>query len=121
MKEENERLRARVPFKTKISLELDGDEHEYGRTFDVSMNGVYVSTAKPLPVESTGEFVMTLSVGMRREQVTGRYEIIRVMSMDDGLSDTERGPGMGVKFTMLEPESSELLFNIIRYNQNPEQ
>lgn len=120
MENEDGRLRPRVPFKTHIVLESAGEEFEYTRTFDVSMNGVYVSTVKPLSMGTTGEFVLTLSVGMRKEPITGRYEVIRVMSMDDGLSDRERGPGMGVKFTMLEPESSEFLFNIVRYNQGPD-
>ena len=117
--EESKRLRPRVNFETKITLEVGGKDYTYQHTHDVSMNGVFVSTAKPLPVGTAGAFTLTLSVGMRREAIKGLFEVVRVVSLDEGLSDTERGAGMGLKFKELEPESSRLLYNVIRYNQFP--
>lgn len=111
------RIRNRVPFITEIVVHHESKALAYKRTHDVSMNGVFVSTAKPLPMGSKGEFSIILSAGMRKEKINGLYEVVRVISVDDGLSDPKTGPGMGLKFTGLEPESSELLFNLIQYNQ----
>lgn len=115
------RYRLRVPFETTITLEHGGKSLTYNRTHDVSMNGVYVRTAQPLPVGIRAAFRMILAVGMRHETIVGECEVARSVSLDDGLSEEEPGPGMGLKFVSLEPESSETLFNIIRYNQPPEQ
>jgi len=114
------RSRARVPFETTITLEHGGQSLTYNRTHDVSMNGVYVRTAQPLPVGIRAAFRMVLAVGMRHETITGECVVARSISLDDGLSEEEPGPGMGLKFISLDPESSETLFNIIRYNQPPE-
>lgn len=114
------RTRNRVPFITEISVTNKGKALVYKRTHDVSMNGVFVSTAKPLPMGAKGEFSIVLSAGMRREKISGLYEVVRVISIDDGLSDPKTGPGMGLKFSELEPESSELLYNLIQYNQPAE-
>lgn len=60
---------------------------------------------------------MQLSMGMRTDCITGQCEVIREVSLDDGLSEEDPGPGIGLKFTELEPESSRKLFQVIRYNQ----
>jgi hypothetical protein len=116
-KEEIKRARGRVPFITEIVVTNEGKALVYKRTHDMSMNGVFVSTAKPLPMGSKGEFSIVLSAGMHKEKINGLYEVVRVISVDDGLSDPKTGAGMGLKFAELEPESSELLFNLIQYNQ----
>jgi hypothetical protein len=116
-KEDIKRTRGRVPFTTEIVVANEGAPVVYKRTHDVSMNGVFVSTAKPLPMGARGEFSIVLSAGMHKEKINGLYEVVRVISVDDGLSDPKNGPGMGLKFSELEPESSELLYNLIQYNQ----
>ncbi|VAX15892.1 hypothetical protein MNBD_NITROSPINAE02-1274 [hydrothermal vent metagenome] len=119
--EETNRRRKRVHFETKITLLFEQKEYVFQRTFDVSMNGIFVKTVKPLPMGAIMPFKMTLSVGMRREEVKGRCEVVRIVSLDDGLSDSERGAGMGLSFIEIDPDSSEILYNIVRYNQPPEQ
>jgi hypothetical protein len=116
-KEKIKRIRNRVPFITEIVVTNQGAPVVYKRTHDVSMNGVFVSTAKPLPMGAKGEFSIVLSAGMHKEKINGLYEVVRVISVDDGLSDPKNGPGIGLKFSELEPESSELLYNLIQYNQ----
>ncbi len=112
-----ERLRKRVPFETSITIEYGGESVTYRQTYDISMNGVFVRTAKPLPVGLKGSFVITLSVGMRNDRIVGRCEVVRSVSIDDGLSEEDPGLGMGLKFIKLEPDSSIMLYQIIRYNQ----
>ncbi|MBF0291981.1 MAG: PilZ domain-containing protein [Nitrospinae bacterium] len=114
------RTRNRVPFTTEIVVNHEGKALVYKRTHDISMNGVFVSTAKPLKMGVKGEFSIILSAGMRKEKINGMYEVVRIISVDDGLSDPKTGPGMGLKFTGLEPESSELLYNLIQHNQPDE-
>ncbi|MBI4667255.1 MAG: PilZ domain-containing protein [Nitrospinae bacterium] len=111
------RKRKRIHFITEIVINHGGQITVYKRTHDISMNGVFVSTAKPLPLGSEGDFSLILSVGMRREQINGRFIVARVISMDEGLSEPEQGPGMGLKFTGIDPDASELLYNLVLYNQ----
>lgn len=111
------RSRSRVHFETKITVEAGGESHVYQRTHDLSMNGVFVKTVKPLPLGTRGRFALTLSAGMRQEIIKGVCEVARVVPLDDGLSESEHGPGMGLKFIELEPESSRMLYMVIRHNQ----
>ena len=114
------RKRSRVHFETSISLFLDDQIKTYQRTYDVSMNGVFVKTATAVELGTACKFHLTLSVGMRKEIIKGECEVVRIVSMDDGLSEELPGPGMALKFIELEPESSELLFQIIRHNEPQE-
>lgn len=111
------RGRSRVHFETRVTVETGGESHVYQRTHDLSMNGVFVKTVKPLPLGARGRFALTLSAGMKQEVIKGVCEVARVVSLDDGLSESEQGPGMGLKFVELEPESSRMLYMVIRYNQ----
>jgi len=111
------RLRRRVPFETTITIEYDDKTVEYKQSYDISMNGVFIKTGQTLPVGTRGVFTLKLSMGMRSEWITGQCEIIRSVSLDDGLSEEDPGPGIGVKFTDLDPESSKKLYQVIRYNQ----
>lgn len=115
----SKRERSRVRFEASITLAHGDRELVYNRTHDISMNGVYVLTAKPLPLGTGADFQLTLGVGMRRDVIKGRCEVVRVVSLDDGLSGETPGPGMGLKFTEIEPDSSVTLYRIIRLNQPP--
>lgn len=111
------RRRKRVHFETSIIIEYDGKSVEYKQTYNISMNGVFIKTGQTLPVGVCGVFTMNLSMGMRSESITGRCKVIREVSLDDGLSEEDPGPGIGLKFLDLDPESSRKLFQVIRYNQ----
>ncbi|MBI5813986.1 MAG: PilZ domain-containing protein [Nitrospinae bacterium] len=115
--EEGKRGRRRVRFLTEIEVESAGKSATYKRTHDVSMNGVFVSTARPLPIGTKGKFTLVLSAGMRKEKISGTYEVVRHVPIDEGLSDPDQGGGMGLKFVEIDPEGSELLFQVIQYNQ----
>lgn len=120
MDNKTKRERARVHFETRLVAEYGGKTQIFQRTFDVSMNGVFVKTAKPFPLNASFRFALILSFGMRREEIKGICEVVRVVSIDEGLSEAERGPGMGLKFSNLDAGSGEILFHLIRYNQAPE-
>ncbi len=108
---------ARVGFETTISLEVGDKTYNYDRTYDVSMNGIFVSTAQPLDLGVTARFVMKLAVGMRNEEIKGSCLVVRTISFDDGLSGETPGPGMALKFTDLDDDSGAMLYQIIRHNQ----
>jgi len=114
------RRHPRVWFNTTVTLDTDGKTYTYDRSSDISMNGVFVKTARPLPLGARARFSLLLSVGMRKEEIKGKCEVVRVVSLDDGLSEDTPGPGMGLKFIFLEDESSALLYQVIRHNQPPE-
>ncbi|MBF0171571.1 MAG: PilZ domain-containing protein [Nitrospinae bacterium] len=113
------RRQKRVPFTARIVLSHPGGETEYPRTVDISMKGVFVRTVRPLPLGTAGRFALLLEAGMRRERIEGAYEVVRVVPVDDGFSDAETGAGMAVKFGAVDPESSLLLYDVVRYNQYP--
>ncbi len=113
------RRQKRVHFTTRILLTHQKTVTEYPKTSDISMNGVFVRTVRPLALGSTGRFTLILEAGMRQERIEGDYEVVRVVSVDDGFSDDETGAGMAVKFAAIEPESSLLLYEVVRYNQYP--
>ncbi len=115
-REKKKRLRSRIDFVGLLILTHDGKDIEYTNTHDISMNGVFAMTAKPLPIGTEGRFRFVLSAGMRQETIVGRYEVVRVVGLDDGFTKENPGPGMGLKFLDFEDDSSELLFNVIRYN-----
>jgi len=114
------RNRRRVGFETTISLKIGDKTYNYDRTYDISMNGVFVSTAQPLDLGVEARFVMKLAVGMRSEMIKGSCLVVRTISFDDGLSGETPGPGMALKFTDMDDDSSAMLYQIIRHNQPAE-
>jgi hypothetical protein len=118
MQDDHERRRPRVHFVTEIILELGGTQHTFLHSHDLSMNGAFIETANPLPIGATGGMNIVLSAGMKHDNLKGRYEVVRVVPIDEGLSSsTEHGSGMGIKFVDLEDESATTLFKLIEYNQ----
>lgn len=118
MEENSKRLRERVSFETKMIMEHGGKSHIYMHTYDVSMNGAFVQTPNPLPLGASEKFSLILSFGAKQEKINGLYEVVRLVSKDDIGPESERGPGMGIKFLEFEPGADELLFNVVRYNKS---
>ncbi len=104
------RTRSRVTFHTSIILDIDGERLAFDNTHDISMNGVFVSTAKPMAVGRQVPFELTLNVGMRNEVIKGMCQVVRSVSLDDALSGEEPGSGMGFKFLDLDDDSSAFLY-----------
>ncbi len=119
MQDDHERKRPRVHFVTEIILELGGTEHTFLHSHDLSMNGAFIETANPLPIGAEGSIKIVLSAGMKHDNLKGRYRVVRVVPVDEGLSSssTGDGSGMGIKFIDLEDESATTLFKLIEYNQ----
>lgn len=116
---EGPRRQKRVPFTAPIRLTHDDETVEYPKTGDLSMKGVFVQTVRPLPVGTVGRFALLLEAGMRQECIEGAFEVVRVVSVDDGFSEDENGPGMAVKFKEIGDDSSLLLYEVVRHNQYP--
>lgn len=117
MTEHYRRGQIRVPFETSIELNYNGENTVYKRTHDVSMNGIFVSTANPLPKDGVGKFNMMLGVGMRKENILGEFRVVRVVTLDEGLSDEKPTAGMALRFEKFEAESGETLFQLVRHNE----
>jgi len=110
------RTRTRVRFAAPVTLTVGLAEHAYRSAYDISMNGVFVSTIRPLLSGTRARFTVLLQVGMRRETIEGECEVVRVVSLDDGLSGENPGPGMGLKFLELKEDNGEKLYQVIRHN-----
>ncbi|MDH5511108.1 MAG: PilZ domain-containing protein [Nitrospinota bacterium] len=110
------RTRTRIPFAAPVTLTVGLAEHTYRSAYDISMNGVFVSTVRPLSSGTRARFAILLRVGMRQEAIEGECEVVRVVSLDDGLSGENPGPGMGLKFLELKEGNGEKLYQLIRHN-----
>lgn len=104
MSQEEHRNRQRVPFIVEAVLTVDASPIAYPRTRDVSMSGIYLLTANPLPVGTQGTLALKLESGLSALAIEATCEVVR--------QDTE---GMGLKFTHMDSDSSINLFNVIRY------
>jgi len=110
------RAQPRVRFRAPAVITAGGVEHHYPRTGDAGMDGVFISTVRPLPLGTRGRFSIRLSAGMRREAIEGECQVARVIGVDDGLCGGEPGPGMRIEFLSLDGESAELLRMVMAFN-----
>ncbi|MDH5756061.1 MAG: PilZ domain-containing protein [Nitrospinota bacterium] len=110
------RTRTRVLFSAPVTITVGQEQHSYRSAYDISMNGVFVRTIRPLSSGLRARFAVHLAVGMRKEAIKGECEVVRVVSLDDGLSGENPGPGMGLKFIELEEDGGAELYQLIRHN-----
>jgi uncharacterized protein (TIGR02266 family) len=80
---------------------------------DISLGGMYLPTAKPLPVGTSLD--LELMLGDELTLVRGRGEVVWV---GQGPSSKNSRPGMGIRFLELDPLGRDLIFRTVdRYIQ----
>jgi hypothetical protein len=110
------RAAARVPFTAPVTLMAGETAHRYPGMYDISVNGALIRTVRPLPPGALASFSIHLAVGMRKETIEGQCQVVRVISVDDGLCGEEPGPGMGIKFLELAGGGAGFLHRLILHN-----
>jgi uncharacterized protein (TIGR02266 family) len=107
------RTAARLPI--EIDVHVEGAAHRFDATTgDLSSGGMFVLTQRAIPVGTHVMLSFTLPNGKLLE-VLGAVQWHHTGSSSDwdGLADADvertRGPGLGLSFFCLEPESKALL------------
>lgn len=111
----NKRLRERVSFTTFVILTIGKTKRKFTETRDVSMNGLFIETEDPIPVGDEGQIELFLNFGESKKIIKSKFRVLRVVPPK---IDKEALPkGFGVELFDFEGDSSEQLFNVIRYNR----
>jgi len=110
------RSRVRIHFTAPVTLYTPEEDRAYDGCCDLSMNGLFIRTARPMALGTRARFTIHLAAGMRHQSIEGECEVVRVEPVDDGLSGENPGPGMGLKFLDLEEGHAEILYQLIRQN-----
>ena len=120
MSEKEKRKRNRVNY--NIQAQLITEEHKLLslQVQNISMDGLYLITNDILPVGTKGEICIVLEFGESRMEVKAECLIVRAVSQENEIQENEIDePGMGIRFTSIEPESSITLYNMVKH-QTPE-
>ena len=96
---------SRVPVRVRVLVRSEGIDINSKRSVDLSMNGIFVECAEPLPLGTKCELTLLLDGidPMIRAECGG---VIRRISAE----------GMAIEFVELTLESYEHLQNLVRFN-----
>ncbi len=100
----NQRGLTRVDFETKVIISVDGKELPETESKDISLNGIFVKI-QGLEVGAECNIKLTLSGASSKLRIETKGKVVRV---------TESG--VGIVFTMIDPDSFLHLLNIIAIN-----
>ena len=110
MKEDNKRIRERVSFEIEAVFTHDGKSYTC-KCENVSMSGVLLDSADFFSIGATGSVLIILTSGTELLEVKSSCRVVRVLpSANDCFQ-------LGLEFDSLDPESSIILFNMIRYQK----
>jgi uncharacterized protein (TIGR02266 family) len=106
---EHDDRRARPRTSVAVELKLHAPEHHFmllSRTVNLSSQGAFVRTNRPLPVGSTVS--VAFQRGEQRNPLTLQAVVVRAGTADDG-----RSPGLALRFKSLTAIDESLLNEII--------
>ncbi len=104
------RRRERVDFTVTAIFETADNERTDNQCVNLSMSGIFLQTANPMPVGTGGNLLIVLECGEERLDVRSKCQVARVVDEKSG-----QPAGMGLEFTYLGPDSSLVLYKIIKY------
>lgn len=112
---ENQRLRERVSFITEVILTMDKTKRKFSKTRDISMNGLFIETEDVVSIGNEGQIELFLNFGDLKKIIKSKFKVLRVTSSRQ--EKTGLAPGFGIELFDFEGDSSEQLYNVIRYNR----
>ncbi len=104
MEGKEKRKWVRVPYQIEAQLDIEGEKLCYPVIQNISMEGIFIKADEILSVGKSGKIVIALEFGENKMQVKANCTVVR--------SESE---GMGIKFTYIDPDSSIILYNMIKY------
>jgi uncharacterized protein (TIGR02266 family) len=104
----------RAPYETEVRIEFaDVDEMMRECSANLSLGGMFINRVSPLPVGTAFRF--RICAANDNAAISGRAVVSWVRHED--LSPSQKA-GMGVRFTQLDNDSQQLIFEIVdRYIQ----
>lgn len=114
---DNKRLRERVRFQSEVILTTDTNERTFSKVKDISMNGLFIETEDPLPLNAAGEMNLILSFGEKEVIIKSKFRVLRVTDLKKNCNEENLQAGFGIGLMDFEEDSSEELYNVIKYNE----
>ncbi len=105
------RQRLRVPFESSIEIDTGDGKKMFESLQDISMSGFFIKTADTFDSEKDYDFDLKLTCGEKEININGKCVPIRV---EEGKVCQELG--VGFKITEIDPEGSQELFKLVKYN-----
>jgi len=104
------RKRKRVPFISGTEFIIE-NKKIMPQLQDISMSGMSLQTAEIENIGTTGEIVIHLICGEEKKEIHALCRVVRHI-----LPAAEHSvKGMGLEIVRIDPDSSILLYNLIRY------
>ncbi len=113
---DEKRKRKRVVFILETKFTPDQGVPIHPTIRDISMGGMFLITPENIAVGTMGKIEITLRCGAEQKTVQAQCKVVRRVKP---FSDRPGQEGVGVEITDIDPDSSIILFNIIKY-QNME-
>ena len=110
MKDDNKRIRERVPFEIEDVFTHDGTSYTC-KCENISMSGVLLDSTEFFPIGTAGTLLITLKSGTEFLEVKGACHVARVIPSANDYFE------LGLEFESLDSESSIVLFNMVRYQK----
>jgi hypothetical protein len=95
----------RVPLQIETELRVEGHPLTLGKTTDISLKGLYVTSQQSLPVDATCH--ITLRLGPQEHPIRIAIEGTVVRTTDEG---------MAIEINRVPPDSFSHLHNLVIYN-----
>jgi len=111
MSEHEKRKHHRVDYNIEAELVTEGQKIFSTQIQNISMDGLYLITNDVLPVGAKGQITIALKFGKSKMKVKADCVIVR----SEVTQDITIEPRVGVKFTSVDPDSSIVLYNMIKY------
>jgi len=105
------RGRKRVLYRIEAKIELENRTVYYSNVHDISMSGVFLESDDPLEKGVEGRITIQLKSGDMEEEIKSGFSVTRVVSE----AGDKQPAGFAIVFSDLDPDSSILLYNIIKY------
>ena len=108
---DEKRGRKRVVYRIEAKIELENRTVNYSNVHDISMSGIFLESDNPLDIGTKGRITIHLKSGDREEEIKSGFTVSRVVDE----AGEKQPAGFAIVFSDLDPDSSILLFNIIKY------
>ena len=105
------RGRKRVVYRIEAKIELENRTVYYSKVHDISMSGVFLESDDPFEAGTKGMITIHLESGDVEKEIKSGFSVTRVMAA----AGEKQPAGFALVFLDLDPDSSILLYNIIKY------
>lgn len=116
-KMKEKRLRERVLFETEITLTIGNATKKFTKTRDISMNGLFIETEKAIPRGTGGKLKLQLTLGEPKIIINSKFRVTRKTASNKNEMGKLLPAGIAIELFDFEGDSSEQLYNIIKYNR----